>query len=149
MSTTVPSLTARPAWKSLEAHYQEIRDLHLRKLFADDPGRGERMTAEAVGIYLDYSKNRVTNETLKLLLQLAEEVGLRADRRHVPGRENQSHGKPRVLHVAFGRREMRRSSWTAKMWRPRSTPCWTRWRISPARSAVATGRAIRASASAT
>ncbi len=66
-----------PAWKSLEAHYAKVRDLHLRKLFADDPKRGERLTAEAVGIFLDYSKNRITDETLKLLLQLAEESGLR------------------------------------------------------------------------
>src|SRR5215813_9004664 len=65
------------AWKALEAHYQKVRKLHLRKLFADDPTRGERMTTEAVGIYLDYSKNHITNETLKLLLQLAEESGLR------------------------------------------------------------------------
>ena len=71
-------LTGRPAWKALEAHYQQVRELHLRKLFGDDPGRGERMTAEAVGLYLDYSKNRVTGETLKLLVQLAEESGLRA-----------------------------------------------------------------------
>ncbi|HSO78546.1 MAG TPA: glucose-6-phosphate isomerase [Chromatiaceae bacterium] len=75
--TTAP-LTERPAWKALEAHYQQVRELHLRKLFGDDPGRGERMTAEAVGLYLDYSKNRVTDETLKLLLQLAEESDLRA-----------------------------------------------------------------------
>src|SRR5438874_6222097 len=70
-------LTQRPAWKSLTAHFQQISKLHLRKLFADDPKRGERMTAEAVGLYLDYSKNRVTDETLKLLLQLAEESDLR------------------------------------------------------------------------
>ena len=69
--------TERPAWKALAAHHQKIRDLHLRKLFADDPKRGERMTAEAVGLYLDYSKNRITDETLKLLVQLAEESGLR------------------------------------------------------------------------
>ena len=68
----------RRAWKDLGSHYKEIRSLHLRQLFADDPERGERMTVEAVGLYLDYSKNRVTDETLKLLLQLAEESGLRA-----------------------------------------------------------------------
>src|SRR5678816_2341111 len=68
----------RPAWKALVAHEQKIRDLHLRKLFADDPKRAERMTVEAVGLYLDYSKNRITDETLKLLLQLAEESGLRS-----------------------------------------------------------------------
>ena len=73
-----PILTARPAWRALEAHHQVVRGLHLRKLFADDPRRGERMTAEGVGIFLDYSKNRVTDETLKILLQLAEESGLPA-----------------------------------------------------------------------
>src|SRR5208283_959312 len=78
MTTGMAALTGRPAWKAREAHYQQVRELHLRKLFGDDPGRGERMTAEAVGLYLDYSKNRVTDETLKLLLQLAEESGLRA-----------------------------------------------------------------------
>jgi glucose-6-phosphate isomerase len=70
-------LTERSAWKALEAHYQQIRELRLRNLFADDPGRGERMSAEAVGLYLDYSKNRITEETIGLLLQLAEESGLR------------------------------------------------------------------------
>ncbi|MFI5460409.1 MAG: glucose-6-phosphate isomerase, partial [Isosphaerales bacterium] len=68
----------RPAWKALEAHYQKVRDVHLRRLFADEPGRGERLTAESEGIFLDYSKNRVTDETLGLLVQLAEESGLRA-----------------------------------------------------------------------
>ena len=72
-----PMLTERPAWKALEAHYQKVREAHLRSLFNDDPKRGERFTAEAVGIFLDYSKNRITDETVKLLLQLAEEVGLR------------------------------------------------------------------------
>src|SRR5215470_13442941 len=71
-------LVNRSAWKALAAHYAKNKALHLRKLFADDPKRGERMTAEAVGLYLDYSKNRITDETLKLLVQLAEESGLRA-----------------------------------------------------------------------
>jgi glucose-6-phosphate isomerase len=71
-------ITQRPAWKALEAHSQKLRGLHLRKLFADDPTRGERMTVEAAGLFLDYSKNRLTDETLKLLLKLAEEAGLRA-----------------------------------------------------------------------
>src|SRR6186713_612958 len=76
MSTDTP-LTARPAWKDLTAHYERIRPQHLRALFAADPTRGERMTAEAAGLYLDYSKNRITDETLKLLVQLADESGLR------------------------------------------------------------------------
>ena len=77
-SQRIEPLTKRKAWKALQAHYKKIRELHLRKLFADDPERGERMTAEAVGLFLDYSKNRITDETVKLLLQLAEESGLRA-----------------------------------------------------------------------
>ena len=68
----------RRAWKDLSSHNKEVRDLHLRQLFADDPKRGTRLTAEAVGLYLDYSKNRITDETIELLLQLAEESGLRA-----------------------------------------------------------------------
>ncbi len=76
--TEIPQLTKRPAWQALEAHYQKVRQMHLRKLFADDPKRGVRMTVEAEGIYFDYSKHRVTDETLKLLLQLADESGLRA-----------------------------------------------------------------------
>src|SRR5262249_4553151 len=78
MTAGTPLLTARPAWKALEAHHRQVREVHLRQLFADDPTRGERMTAEAVGLYLDYSKNRITDDTLKLLLQLAQESGLRA-----------------------------------------------------------------------
>ncbi len=73
----VRSLTALPAWKALEAHHRQVGGEHLRQLFADDPSRGERMAAEAAGIYLDYSKNRVTDETLALLLRLADERGLR------------------------------------------------------------------------
>ena len=66
-----------PAWKSLESHHKKIRNRHLRELFADDPARGERLTASAAGIELDYSKNRITDETLELLVQLAKEAGLR------------------------------------------------------------------------
>src|SRR5436853_533344 len=71
-------LTKRKAWKALEAHYARVRRLHLRELFVEDPKRGERMTAEAAGIFIDYSKNRITGETVKLLIQLAEESGLRS-----------------------------------------------------------------------
>src|ERR1700751_4953743 len=77
-STIKKPLSERQAWNALAAHHQSVRELHLRKLFADDTKRGERLTAEAVGLFLDYSKNRITDETLKLLLQLAEESGLRA-----------------------------------------------------------------------
>jgi glucose-6-phosphate isomerase len=71
-------LTDHPAWTALAAHHGKIRDLHLRQLFADDPTRGERMTLEAVGIYLDFSKNRITDETIGLFVQLANESGLAA-----------------------------------------------------------------------
>jgi glucose-6-phosphate isomerase len=70
-------LRARPAWAALEQHHARIRDAHLRELFADDPQRGERLSLQAEGIYLDYSKNRVTDETIELLVRLAEESGLR------------------------------------------------------------------------
>src|SRR5437868_15172776 len=77
MSVNITPLTQRPAWKALEEHYQKIQTLHLRTLFAEDPRRGERFAAEAVGLYLDYSKNRVTDETVQLLLELAASSGLR------------------------------------------------------------------------
>jgi len=82
MAARAEAITRRPAakrqaWKDLEAHYKKIKELHLRQLFADDPNRGERLAAEAVGLYLDYSKNRITDQTLKLLIQLAEESRLK------------------------------------------------------------------------
>ena len=77
MTPAIKSLTGRPAWKALEAHFDKVRDLHLRKLFADDRERGERFGIEDIGLYLDYSKNRITSETITLLLQLADECGLR------------------------------------------------------------------------
>ncbi len=95
-------LRQRPAWKALEQHYSEISGRHLRELFAADPGRGARLTAEAAGLYLDYSKNRITDETLGLLLQLAEESGV-AERRDAMMRGeaiNVSEHRA-VLHVAL------------------------------------------------
>jgi glucose-6-phosphate isomerase len=71
-------VTGRPAWKALEEHHRNIRAVHLRELFARDPARGERLTVDAAGVYLDYSKNRITDETMPLLVRLAEECGLRA-----------------------------------------------------------------------
>src|ERR1700757_3251183 len=76
-SPAVRKLTRRAAWKALQSHYKAIRDTHLRTWFADDAGRGERMTVEGAGLFLDYSKNRITDETIKLLVQLAEESGLK------------------------------------------------------------------------
>jgi glucose-6-phosphate isomerase len=98
----VEALTGRPAWKALDAHQEKARQLHLRDLFAHDPTRGERMTVEAAGLLLDYSKNRVTSETLALLLQLAEESGLRAriDAMFRGERINITENRA-VLHVAL------------------------------------------------
>src|SRR6204780_689587 len=95
-------LRERPAWKALEQHYAEIAGVHLSQLFADDPGRGERLTAEAAGLYLDYSKNRVTDETMRLLVQLAEESGVaeRRDAMFRGDRINVSENRS-VLHVAL------------------------------------------------
>src|SRR5215471_18180302 len=102
MTAGPQALTACPAWKALEAHHRKVQALHLRNLFADDPQRGERLTAEAVGIFLDYSKNRITDETLKLLIQLAEESGLR-ERMEAMFRGDKMNvtEKRAVLHVAL------------------------------------------------
>ena len=98
---TIP-LTRRPAWKSLERHAREMRDVHLRTLFADDPARGERLTAEGAGLFLDYSKNRVTDESLALLVQLATESGLRERIDAMFGGEKINVTENRaVLHVAL------------------------------------------------
>ncbi|HEY5430950.1 MAG TPA: hypothetical protein VIK04_17675, partial [Solirubrobacteraceae bacterium] len=101
-TTSTPSLRDRPAWSALATHHDEMSGRHLRQLFADDAGRGERMVAQGAGLFLDYSKNRITDETLTLLLALAQESGLaertaamfRGDRINVS--ENRS-----VLHVAL------------------------------------------------
>jgi glucose-6-phosphate isomerase len=77
-SKSIAPLPRRKAWKALRSHFKKVREMHLRNLFADDPTRGERMSAEAVGLFLDYSKNRITDETLKLLIELAEESGLQS-----------------------------------------------------------------------
>ena len=95
-------LRSRPAFRALEAHHREIAGSHLRDLFAADPGRGERLAAEAVGIYLDYSKNRVTDETIRLLVELAEQSGLAERRDAMLAGEpvNVSEGRS-VLHTAL------------------------------------------------
>jgi len=99
---TVPTLRERPAWKALVAHHREIRDRHLRDLFAGDPGRAGRLTVEAAGIVLDHSKHRVTDETLRLLVRLAEESGLRAriDAMFAGEAINVTEGRA-ALHVAL------------------------------------------------
>jgi glucose-6-phosphate isomerase len=102
IKATVKPLTQRTAWKALGSHYKKIRKLHLRELFAKDPKRGERLTVEAAGLFLDYSKNRVTDQTLKLLVQLARESGLakRIDAKFHGEKINITENRA-VLHVAL------------------------------------------------
>ncbi len=95
-------LRERKAWQALQRHHDEIAGRHLRDLFAEDPGRGERLTAEAVGLYLDYSKNRVTDETMRLLVELAEESGVPEHRDAMFRGEHINVSEDRaVLHVAL------------------------------------------------
>ncbi|WP_438306207.1 glucose-6-phosphate isomerase [Streptomyces sp. HUAS TT11] len=99
---SITPLRQQPPWKALEQHHSEIGTTHLRELFAQDPGRGERLSAEAAGLYLDYSKNRVTDKTMRLLLELARECGLeeRRDRMFHGEHINVSEDRP-ALHVAL------------------------------------------------
>jgi len=96
------TLTCLPAWQALQAHHKTMRDLHLRQLFADDPVRGGRLTLEAVGLYLDFSKHRITDETLRLLVRLADESGLRSriDAMFAGERINVTENRA-VLHTAL------------------------------------------------
>ena len=102
MTTSTAKLTDRASWKALEAHHAAIEGRHLRDLFAADPSRGEQLKAEALGIYLDYSKNRITGETVDLLLKLADEAGLRGkiDAMFSGEKINTTEGRS-VLHVAL------------------------------------------------
>ena len=95
-------LTEAPSWHALQAHYEKVKDIQLRQLFAGDPNRGDRLVAKAAGLYLDYSKNRITDETVRLLIQLARERGV-TDRRDAMFRGekiNITEGRA-VLHVAL------------------------------------------------
>ena len=96
------ALTGTPVWQALVAHHAQVEGLHLRTLFADDPGRAARFTAEGAGLFLDYSKNRITDETLRLLLQLAEARGVakRRDAMFAGEKINTTEGRA-VLHVAL------------------------------------------------
>jgi len=102
MTTATTALRERRAWRALQTHHATLRDVHLRTLFAEDPRRGERFALEAVGLYLDYSKHRITDETLRLLVALAEESGLRGriDAMFRGDRINTTEGRA-VLHVAL------------------------------------------------
>ena len=102
METKAAPLTERPAWKALGEHYRKLRDVHLRTLFGEDPKRGERFAAEAAGLYLDYSKHRINGDTMRLLLALADETGLRGriDAMFAGDKINVTEGRA-VLHVAL------------------------------------------------
>ena len=124
---TIPPLRERPAFDALAKHHSELVGRHLRELFAEDPARGERLCAEAAGLYLDYSKNRITDETLGLLLQLAEQSGLEQHRDAMFAGERINVSENRsVLHVALrmpkgtlaGRRRDRRGGRGARGPRP-------------------------------
>ena len=98
----MPSLIETQVWQALKAHYEEIKGAHLRQLFADDPTRPDRFTAEGAGLFLDYSKNRITAKTIQLLLQLAKERGVEARRDAMfRGEKNNLTEKRAVLHVAL------------------------------------------------
>jgi glucose-6-phosphate isomerase len=102
VSTGTGPLTRRPAWQALQTHYQQMKEVHLRTLFAQDPRRGERLTAEGAGLFLDYSKNRVTDETLRLLQALAADAGVGARRDAMfRGDKINVTEKRAVLHVAL------------------------------------------------
>src|SRR6185295_9601518 len=120
-------LTEKPAWKALESHYAAMRGRHLRDLFAEDPRRDERLAAQAAGLYLDYSKNRITDETLRLLTQLAGECDLRGkidamfrgdainvtEKRQVKHWELRSRTNPEVEAVLARRRDFTRGIYAA------------------------------------
>ena len=95
-------LTESPSWHALQAHYEKVKDIQLRQLFAGDPSRGDRLAAEAAGLYLDYSKNRITDETVRLLIQLAQErgVAIRRDAMFRGEKINFTEGRA-VLHIAL------------------------------------------------
>jgi len=134
-SQAIKPLTELKSWAALTSHAETMRKVHLRTLFADDAARGEKFTTEAAGLFLDYSKNRITDETLGLLLELANESGLagriaamfRGDKINITE-------KRAVLHTAL---------------RPACTQYWTRWPRSPTRCAAASGGGTPASAYAT
>jgi glucose-6-phosphate isomerase len=102
LAATLTPLTQRPAWKALQGHFDDVRDVHLRALFAGDSGRGERLTAEGAGLHLDFSKNRVTDETIRLLCRLAEESRMPERRQAMFRGERINLSEDRsVLHVAL------------------------------------------------
>ena len=119
------SLRQRPAFVALQAHYKTIATRHLRDLFREDPSRGQRMAVEALGLYFDYSKHRVSDETLGLLFDLAQACGLHDRIQAMFSGEKINLTENRaVLHVALARRATRSSWLMGKTSLPKFTPCW-------------------------
>jgi Phosphoglucose isomerase len=143
-------LTTSPAWQALRAHHDKIKSLHLREMFAKDPGRGERFVAEGAGLYLDYSKNRITEETLRLLLRLAEERGVAAWRDAMFRGEkiNITEGRA-AFHMALRAPKDRSCRSTAMTSCPMFTQSSTIWANSPGGCAMGRGGDIPASLSGT
>ena len=127
MSASEIAIDQTPEWAALKAHHARVRDLHLRDLFADDPGRGMRMTAEGAGVFLDYSKHRVTDDTMALLLDLARVAGVEERREAMfeGERINTTRTAPSSTRPC-GRRRRTRSSSTGSTSSPRSTPSFDR-----------------------
>ena len=150
MTATTKPLRERQAWKSLANHYEKIRHLHLRQIFADDPARGERMAAEGAGLYLDYSKNRITDETLKLLFQLADECELRGriDAMFRGDKINVTENRA-VLHVALRAPRGASIILEGENVVAQVHSVSTRWRIFPTRVRRVNGKGTQESASAT
>ena len=149
MATNPLSLTQRPGWRALAAHHQEIKDIHLRQFFAADPKRGERLVIEDAGIYLDYSKNRINEETIRLLIALAEECGLRARIEAMfRGEKINVTEKRAVLHVALRAPHDQSILVDGENVVPKVHEVLDGWLISPIVFAAAPGRGILASASA-
>ena len=131
------------AWSALASHYRKVSKLHLRQLFADDPKRGDRMAIDAAGLYLDYSKNRVTDETLRLLFQLAKECGLRAriDAMFSGEKINTTEGAQSCI-PRCGLRRTERFWWMERMLYPKCMRCSTAWLTFPIVCATENGRVI-------
>ena len=125
-ATTPAPLRKRPAWAALGSHYEAIRELHMRELFAQDPQRGERLTVQGAGLYLDYSKNRITDETVRLLLELAQQSQLaeRIEDMFTGKRINVSENRS-VLHVALRMPATSSLVFEGRMWSRRFRPCWS------------------------
>ncbi|OOK80162.1 phosphoglucose isomerase family protein [Mycobacterium kansasii] len=137
---SIPDIIAAPAWDALRKNHDQIGETHLRQLFADDPDRGRDLTITVGDLYIDYSKHRVTRETLRLLIELARAAGLeeRRDQMFSGVHINTSEDRA-VLHTALRLPATPSSLSAAAMWCRTCMPCWMRWATSPTGCAAASG----------